>query len=607
MNPKFKTYFEVIQLFAPKEKIKILMVAILQVCLSLLDLAGVVLMGMVGVVAVTGVTSQSTGTTTEAILNLLRIAELSFQEQVAYIGILAATLLIAKTVLSLLITRRSMLFLSTRAANITVDLLDDLLHSSVIDIESKSTQEQLHSITQGVTSLGIGVIGSSISLISDISLLILISVGITILNPITALNTFALFLVLGILLHRITSIKAERLGIEETRQNIESNRLIVESINTYRELFVHNRQTFYTSKVGQHRRELANTTASLAMMPNISKYIVEITLLIAGLLVSAIQFATQDAKHATATLAVFLASGTRIAPALLRIQQGLLVFNTSLGNARSTLEMIESLRTSPRLRTSGTYEGEKQTETFSPEILVDNLVIQYPSASEFSLKVESLKVLGGESIAIVGPSGAGKTTLADAIMGLIPPSSGRVKISGASPIDAISAYPGKISYVPQHVQIVQGTIASNVALGFEERTWNIEEIQRVLRIVQLESFAENTDKGLFMEVQSEGSNLSGGQRQRLGIARALYTSPEILILDESTSSLDAQTEFDLNIQLTQLKGKVTLLVIAHRLSTVKALDRIIYLEKGAIQFIGTFSEVRAAVPEFNAQAELLNL
>lgn len=607
MSTKLKTYFEAIQLFAPKEKIKILMVAILQICLSLLDLAGVVLMGMVGVVAVTGVTSQSTGTTTETILTLLRIAELSFQQQVAYIGSLAAVLLISKTLLSLLITRRSMLFLSNRAANITVNLLDDLLHSSVTDIESKSTQAQLYGITQGVTSLGIGVIGSSISLISDISLLILISVGITILNPLTAINTFALFLILGILLHRITSMKAERLGKEETRQNIESNRLIVESINTYRELFVHNRQTFYTSKVGRHRRELANTTASLAMMPNISKYIVEITLLIAGILVSAIQFATQDAKHATATLAVFLASGTRIAPALLRIQQGLLVFNTSLGNAGSTLEMIENLRNSPRLRTSDNFGGEKEKGTFVPEISVENLVVQYPSPSEFALKVESLKVLSGESIAIVGPSGAGKTTLADAIMGLIPPSSGRVEISGRSPIDAISSYPGKISYVPQHVQIVQGTIAANVALGFEEEKWNIEEIQRALRIVQLESFTAKTDKGLFMEVQSEGSNLSGGQRQRLGIARALYTCPEILILDESTSSLDAQTEYDLNTQLTQLKGKVTLLVIAHRLSTVKALDRTVYLEKGSIRFIGTFSQVRAAVPEFNAQAKLLNM
>ena len=607
MKRKIKIYLQVLDLFAPREKRKLMFISVAQVFLGLFDLVGVILMGLIGVVAVTGVTSQHSGSTTERALQLLQISTLSFQKQVAIIGLLSVVLLVSKTLIALVLTRRSMLFLSNRSAKISVELLDSLLHSSIIDIESKSTQSQLFGITQGVASLGIGVIGSTIALISDISLLLLISIGITLLNPITALNTFALFLALGFFLNRITSKKAENLGKIESELNIESNRLIVESINSYRELFVHNRQNFYLEKVETLRRELGGTIASLAMMPNISKYIVEITLLIAGLLVSAIQFSTQDARHATATLAVFLASGTRIAPALLRIQQGLLVFNTNLGNAAPTLALISELKESSKLKSTLKNSKTEKYRKFISEVSISSLQVKYPASPKFSLQVDSLQIKTGESVAIVGKSGAGKTTLVDAIMGLIPIKNGEVRISGMNPVDAIATYPGKISYVPQQVQIAEGTIAANVALGYDPETWNVGEIRSALKIAQLEGFINDSELGLNTEIHSEGSNLSGGQKQRIGIARALYTHPEILILDESTSSLDAQTENDLNFQLTQLKGKVTLLVIAHRLSTVMSMDKIIYLENGSIRASGTFDEVRSQVPEFDIQANILNL
>jgi ABC-type multidrug transport system fused ATPase/permease subunit len=195
----------------------------------------------------------------------------------------------------------------------------------------------------------------------------------------------------------------------------------------------------------------------------------------------------------------------------------------------------------------------------------------------------------------------------DVLLGVIPLNRGEVKISGLCPADAVSKWPGAISYVPQDVNISNGTIRENISLGFPRELASDARVWQALEVAQLDAFVRDLPRGLDTYVGERGTRLSGGQRQRLGIARAMFTKPKLLVLDEATSSLDGQTEADISDAIQTLQGSVTVLLIAHRLSTVRNVNKVVYLSKGEILASGTFNEVRLAVPNFDQQAKLMGL
>jgi ABC-type multidrug transport system fused ATPase/permease subunit len=213
----------------------------------------------------------------------------------------------------------------------------------------------------------------------------------------------------------------------------------------------------------------------------------------------------------------------------------------------------------------------------------------------------------GNFVAIVGPSGAGKTTLIDLLLGVLVPDAGTISISGVTPSEAVKKWRGAISYVPQDIALSNGTIRENVILGYPSISATDELVMAALRIAQLERFVRDSEAGLETFVGERGSRLSGGQRQRLGIARAMLTKPRLLVLDEATSSLDGETEADISLAINALRGSTTILMIAHRLSTVREADLVVYMEEGRIVSLGTFEEVRSAVPKFQIQAKLMGL
>jgi ABC-type multidrug transport system fused ATPase/permease subunit len=208
---------------------------------------------------------------------------------------------------------------------------------------------------------------------------------------------------------------------------------------------------------------------------------------------------------------------------------------------------------------------------------------------------------------LVGPSGAGKTTIVDVLLGILPPQSGTVLISGLSSLDAIEKWSGAISYVPQDVMISNGTVRENVSMGYPEDISRDEFVWDALRVAQLSEFIASLPGRLDSQVGDRGTKISGGQRQRLGIARAMFTKPQLLVLDEATSSLDGETEANISDAIQAMRGTVTVVMIAHRLSTVRNADVLVYLEDGKIRSVGTFEEVRSQVPDFDRQAQLMGL
>jgi ABC-type multidrug transport system fused ATPase/permease subunit len=213
----------------------------------------------------------------------------------------------------------------------------------------------------------------------------------------------------------------------------------------------------------------------------------------------------------------------------------------------------------------------------------------------------------GKYIAVVGPSGAGKSTFVDLLLGLHHPSSGSVQISGLDAIDAIERWPGAIGYVPQEIQLVSGSIIDNVLLGFKDNNENRKHVVTALKKAELNEYLSTNEIISDLNIGDDGGKLSGGQRQRIGIARALLTNPKILVLDEATSSLDAQTEDNIAKAVNRAKENSLVIVVAHRLATVRRADLVIYLENGQVRAQGSFDEVRKLVPDFDSQAELMGL
>ena len=469
-----------------------------------------------------------------------------------------------------------------------------------------TNQETLFSVTTGVTTVTNGVLGVAVALVSDGSLLLVMSVGLFIVDPLMALSTFLVFLCIGFLMYRLLHQRANTLGRKSADLSVKSNEKVFEVLNSYRESVVRNRRNFYAREIGKLRLEMANTDAELSFMPNISKYVIETTVVLGALIISGVQFGLRDAAHAVATLAVFLAAGSRIAPAVLRLQQGALAIRSNLGSARLTLELIDSLGESkPSEEVSDNLELVHSG--FVGSIEISNVSFKYPLATETALNGIDLRIKEGSTVALVGPSGAGKTSIVDVLLGVLSPDSGKVLISGLEPSATVSRWPGAISYVPQDVIVTNGSIRENVSLGFPVSVATDELVMDALKLAQADDFVSALPMGMDTSVGDRGTKLSGGQRQRIGIARALFTRPKLLVLDEATSSLDGQTESDISQAIQGLKGSVTVVMIAHRLATVLNADQVIYMDKGRIIAQGTFEEVRRAVPDFDAQAKLMGL
>lgn len=585
---------------------KILAVIVLQVTLGFLDLIGVAAIGVLGALAVTGVQSLEPGNRVSGVLEILHLENFSFQSQVAILGLSAAGILIMRTILSILVTRKVFYFLSRRGAMISSNLISRLLSQSLVQVQMRSTQETLYAVTSGVNSIMLGVLGTATTLIADGSLLVIMLVGLFIVDPTIAFTTLIFFGSLGLILYRIMNVKAHRLGYLKSELEISSNEKIIEVLDSYRESVVRNRRVFYAREIGKLRLKLANVLAEIQFMPNISKYVIESGIVIGAVMIAGVQFALQDARHAVATLSVFLASGTRIAPAIMRLQQSLVQIKSGIGSAMPTLVLIESLENVPVVQSS---EDALMTSHggFNAEVVVKEVVLKYPGKDVNALNGVSFTVNPGKALAIVGPSGAGKTSIVDVLLGVLPATSGSVIISGKPPLEAISTWPGATSYVPQDVTISNGTFRENVGLGYPMESVTDELVWRALEIAQLADFVRALPEGLDTKVGERGTKISGGQRQRLGIARAMFTQPKLLVLDEATSSLDGQTEADISDAIQRLKGSVTVVMIAHRLSTVRNADQVIYMDGGKLVSQGTFEEVRSEVPDFDKQAKLMGL
>ena len=587
-----------------RDRKRLISIALFQMLLSLLDLIGVALVGVIAALTVRGVQSQSPGDSVSRVLSLIGIERLDFRFQIAVLGVIASIFLVSRTLIAIVFTRKMLAFLSRKAAEISTKLLGSYLNQSLTFINSKTTQEILFSLTQGVSTITLNVVGGSINIFIDFFLLVVLFSGLLYVNPGVALGSICYFLIVALLMNRVLQRRANQLGEEQAIITIKSEEKIVETVQGFREAFVRGNLRSYLDEIAGLRFRVSKVIAETTFLPFIGKYTIEISLVFGAITLSAFQFLLTNAATAIGTLALFLAAGSRIAPAVLRIQQASIQVRSGIGISKNTLEL------SRELSSSETIENPTQTldfkhEGFAPKISLSNIYFTYPKSQRPAIRNASLEFEAFESIALVGPSGAGKSTLVDLMLGLLVPQQGAISVSGLSVRDAIARWPGSIAYVPQQPFLRNASIKENITMGLD--LGGEEQVLKAINLANLGEFVEQLPNGIDTVIGERGTKLSGGQRQRIGIARALYTEPKLIVLDEATSSLDSNSEFEISKSISNLLNKVTVIMVAHRLSLIRDFDQVIYMSDGEVRGIGTFEDLKIQLPEFARQAELMGL
>jgi ABC-type multidrug transport system fused ATPase/permease subunit len=609
VNPsifKFTEIKKVLLLLEKKDRFKLFLVLIVNTFLAFLDLFGVALIGITSAILIRGLQGLTAGDQVSRFLEILNLDALPQRSLLILLGSTAVLFFIIKTILSVYFLRRTLRYLSFRNAQISSVLVSKMLNRPIEKIFSKSIQHQIYNVTSGVERLIGSAVTSLVVIASDLVLLLVILVGLMLVDPITSVGTFFVFTGIGFLLYFLLHKRVAVLNSKFAYESIYLNQKISEGINSFRDLFIKGGREFYVNEIRKTKMQLAGYNAEIKFIPNISKYTIEVSVILGISIVAGIQFYLFDSNRAIAVISVFLAASSRIAPAIIRLQQNVITVKSSLSAAKPTFELIDELNGIKELETTETLITTNH-KNFSPRLSLKNLKFTYSDAINYTIRDISLEISEGKFIAFVGPSGGGKSTLVDLVLGLLAPSFGSITISGLKPVDAIKKWPGSIGYVPQDVFIENSTVKENICLGFNHELVPDDLVWQALQLADLSEFVKGLEGQLSYRISDAGKNLSGGQRQRLGIARALLTKPKIVIFDEATSALDAETENRVSESILKLTGECTVIFIAHRLSVVRSADMIYYIDKGRIVNQGTFDELRSINADFNNQANFMGI
>lgn len=443
---------------------------------------------------------------------------------------------------------------------------------------------------------GATLLGEAVSLVVVVGTL-------AIVQPTIAFITLVYILLLGAVLYLWIAKHARIAGEVNLNATVRTSRLILEIMSTMKEIALRNREDTVADVVKATRTESSRARANTYFLGQVPRYVLESGIIGGFLVVGGAGFLLGGQEAAITAVALFGLAGFRMAPSVTRFQS---IMSSMLSSAAYPRRVLEELHETEALVATKSTRLARRVPSEPKRLVVDNVTFRYSEDAAPAVRDVSLEIPFGSFAAFVGASGSGKSTMVDLLLSLLEPTEGTIRVDDVPLTELTFAWRERVGYVPQDVALFDSTIAENVALTWS-KDYDPERVQRSLEQAQVWEIVAKRDGGIESAVGERGISLSGGQRQRLGIARALYVDPLVLVMDEATSALDTKTEALVSESIANLSGDRTVIVVAHRLSTIRKADRIFFMRDGEVVAHGTFAELVATVPDFAHQAALAGL
>ena len=574
------------KLLSKLQKSRLAVLMVFRVILNGMDVVGIAIIGAVTAIAV------------GADISVGGILGLPQSHLLTYLLAAAGVIFIVKTLVGLVLSRSTALYLAGIEVEYSLRIADSVFKGTINDLKRFSKAEIEWSILRSSQKAFTGLLGNGITFLAELTLTIAIFAYLLWTNWALALGVTVYFGFILVLFQLYTRRVISRSGVEFAEGSVGVNDAISDLLSAFREITVMSKTDSFFGSLATARGRVARAEATYGYIGAIPRLIVELGLIVGALGFVAAQWVLGGGPEGASELGVFLAGSLRMMSALLPLQRAFQYIRFESPAALSAQDLLTSFQNQtanvePSWQEITDLNELEATSLGALSVELKEVSFSYTDSAEPTtvLRNVTFGVAPGSTVAIIGPSGAGKSSLVDLILGLHKPTDGTVLCGGLSPLSLRRSLPGSIAYVPQKPGLVSGTLAQNIALGVEDNRIDEAALQLAIEKASLREYVDSLPNGARTQLGKQLDSLSGGQIQRLGLARALYAGPRLLVLDEATSALDAETEADISKSLDLLRGETTVIVVAHRISTIQSADKIIVLDGGKVMATGTFVEL----------------
>ena len=586
----------------PKDKLKVILLIVLMIIAGLLEVISIGLLS--GFVA--GVADPDILLNNQYVSSILSVLNIDNQRQILVFGTISLILVfLLKNIYLIGYKYIQSRFIYNRYRSISSRLFKIYMHVPYSFHLNRNSASLIRNVSTESRFIATNVMLPMLHITTEFVMALSIIILLLSVQPLVTLFTLITLGLVSFAFLKLTKKTMKKHGKKALEERQEIIKTINEGIGGFKEVTLTGRKPWFIKKfensmLSLSKAEIFQQTTKQSVSPIIE------TIAIAGILLIAFILLKQGHSLAilSSILALFALSIRRLLPAINHI---ISQYNSLRYHAYSVdpiyedltnLEKYQNIDNIDKEENINKEENKKEDNFLKEQIEIKNLDFKYQKDQELILKNISLSIKQGQAVALVGSTGSGKTTLADLILGLLKPSSGKIEVDKKDIYTNISKWQSNIGYIPQFIYLSDDSIKNNIAFGLEEDEINEDKLQKAIEVSQLREFISQLPEKENTKIGERGIRLSGGQRQRIGIARALYDNPEVLVMDEATSSLDNITEKFIIEAIEKLKKNRTIIIIAHRLSTVKNCDKLYILKQGEIIDQGTYSELIIKNEEF---------
>ena len=593
------------RLLSRRKKIALILLSLGNFFLNTLDIVAISLIGVIGAVSLGG-TSR---------LPFIDLSALETDVVLTYLLALAALLFSAKSLIGVILARTQFMFLGRIETEFSEQIALHVFGGDLTAVKKYSRSDLDWSILRSTELAFARVLGRALVLLAEFGLAVLILGLFVYTDWVSALIVFFYFSIVLAFLQLFAHRKSKFSGSQVAEGSVSVAQAISDSIVAFKEISVLSRLDFFVERIREARSRVALGNATQFYLQAIPRLIMELALILGAIAFVVFLSFRNDGTPDFGLLSIFVVGSLRMMSALLPLQRAFMELRFSAPQALGAQRIIgDALISAARGReyetklvANASLNKNRRQTAIGVEIEAVGFSYSDGETSRPVLQDIRLKIEPGQTVAFVGPSGAGKSTLIDLILGLHNPSSGHILCDGLPPKEYRSAEPGVIGYVPQKPGLVSGSVRENVALGVRPAEVDPEALLQALERAEIADFVKSLPLGVDSSLGNHVDSLSGGQIQRIGLARALYTNPRLLVLDEATSALDAEIEASITSSLQNLKTETTIIVVAHRLSTIQDADLVVAMDSGKIVATGTFKELQKSSPLVKKYVSLMTL